>query len=392
MKADWITIDGGAGEGGGQILRTSLALSLVTNRPLKIERIRAGRSKPGLLRQHLTAVRAAARIGGAGVRGDEIGSGELEFVPGEREPGSQAPDNESKKLAKNKNESGERAADASGARESDDELQFAVGSAGSATLVLQTILPVLFAPRFRRSIFERFRRLRFIGGTHNAFAPPFEFLEASYLPLVMRMPGAQAVPVVKLIRPGFYPAGGGEIEFVLADRDVVKGESAAPVFDLSERGELQGLAARVISSNLARHVAERERETIQAHPAWGGADIAVENIRGGVGPGNVVLLLARYANVTEVFVEFGRQGLRAEKVAGQALAAAEGYLAGRGAAGEYLADQLLLPLALFGGGRFSTGRPSLHTITNIDVIRKFLEIEIRCEEVESDLWMIEVDR
>jgi RNA 3'-terminal phosphate cyclase (ATP) len=179
-----IQIDGCQGEGGGQILRTSLALSLVTRKPFHITRIRAGRGKPGLLPQHLTAVNAAAAIGQAKVDGGELGSLELTFTPQEVRPG---------------------------------EYRFSVGTAGSATLVLQTVLPpLLFA--------SGPSRLTLSGGTHNTHAPPFDFLANAFAPLLARLaspadPAALSTPggetaakplEVQLVRPGFYPAGGGE--------------------------------------------------------------------------------------------------------------------------------------------------------------------------------------
>src|SRR5262249_21779317 len=142
-----ITIDGSFGEGGGQILRTSLALSLVTGQPFHIEKIRAGRKQPGLLRQHLTAVKAAAQISQAQVEGEKIGSTQLTFAPGSLMAG---------------------------------EYAFAVGTAGSATLVLQTILPALLRANAPS-------RLTLEGGTHNPFAPPFNFLTKAFLPLIRRM-------------------------------------------------------------------------------------------------------------------------------------------------------------------------------------------------------------
>src|SRR3954466_3092396 len=164
-----ITIDGAAGEGGGQILRTSLGLSLVTGQPFRIVNIRAGRKKPGLLRQHLTAVQAATQIGDAVTDGLEMGSLEVVFRPERVRSG---------------------------------EYRFAVGTAGSTTLVLQTVLPALMlAGKPSRLVLE--------GGTHNPFAPPFDFLVQTYLPLLARFgPQVEA----KLLRPGFFPAGGGRLE------------------------------------------------------------------------------------------------------------------------------------------------------------------------------------
>ena len=168
-----LTIDGSMGEGGGQILRSSLALSLVSSTPFRITSIRRGRKKPGLMRQHLTAVRAAAEISGAELSGDAIGSTELTFRPGTVRGG---------------------------------DYRFATGGAGSTTLVFQTVLyPLLLAT-------DTPSTLRFEGGTHNPMAPPFDFIERSFLPLLARMvapAAAETFATVALDRCGFYPAGGG---------------------------------------------------------------------------------------------------------------------------------------------------------------------------------------
>src|SRR5262249_47279895 len=164
-----ISIDGSFGEGGGQILRTALGLSLFTGQPFRIDKIRAGRKNPGLLRQHLTAVKAAAKIGQAEVTGVNIRSTQLTFSPGPVAAG---------------------------------DYQVAVGTAGSATLVLQSVLPALLISDDQ----DRQTRLTLEGGTHNPFAPPFDFLAKAFLPLLERM-GARIE--VRLERYGFYPAGGG---------------------------------------------------------------------------------------------------------------------------------------------------------------------------------------
>src|SRR5689334_333662 len=163
-----LKLDGSVGEGGGQILRTALALSALTGQPFEIEKIRAKRRKPGLLRQHLTAVRAATALCQAQVEGDSLGSMTLRFVPGDVKPG---------------------------------EYAFAIGTAGSATLVLQTVLPPLL-------LASRPSKITIEGGTHNPLAPPVDFLDRSFLPLVRRM-GPRVR--VQLERWGFYPAGGGRI-------------------------------------------------------------------------------------------------------------------------------------------------------------------------------------
>ena len=182
-----LTIDGSLGEGGGQVLRSALALSILTGRPFRIEKIRAGRKKPGLLRQHLTAVQAAARISGADVQGATMRSTELVFEPGEIQPG---------------------------------EHHFSIGTAGSTTLVAQTVLvPLLRAKEPSRVVIE--------GGTYNSSAPPFDHFARSFAPILERM-GAQLD--VRLVRPGFHPAGGGRIEVDIEPSKLAPSE-------LEERGD-----------------------------------------------------------------------------------------------------------------------------------------------------------
>src|SRR3984885_4029735 len=204
-----LTIDGSAGEGGGQILRTALALSTVTGKPFRIEKIRAGRPKPGLLRQHLTAVKAAASISSATVDGAELGAGALTFTPGSVTPG---------------------------------EFAFPGGTAGSATLVLQTVLPaLLIAPSPSRLILE--------GGTHNPRAPPFDFLVKSFLPLVNRM---GPTVTAELERSGFYPAGGGRFSV-----SITPATRLLPL-EMLERGAIRSIKARAVVANLWRSIAVRE--------------------------------------------------------------------------------------------------------------------------------------
>ncbi len=322
-----VTIDGSFGEGGGQILRTSLALSLVTGKPFRIEKIRAGRKRPGLLNQHLTAVKAAAEIGKAEVAGATIGSMQLTFVPAQVSPGDYA---------------------------------FATQTAGSATLVLQTVLPALMlAPAPSRLTLE--------GGTHNPFAPPFDFLARTFLPLINRMgPRIEAV----LERPGFYPAGGGKF-----------GVTIEPVkrlnrLDLNERGQILAQRAWAVVAKLPRHIAERELAVIKRKMGWDDSWLQLEVIENSAGPGNVVSIEIACEHVTEVFTSFGQRGVPAETVAQQAVKASQRYLAVEVVAGEYLADQLLIPMALAGGGSFTTFPLSSHAITNRQVIQQFLEVEI----------------
>jgi RNA 3'-terminal phosphate cyclase (ATP) len=337
-----IHIDGSFGEGGGQILRTSLALSLLTGKPFRIERIRAGRKTPGMLRQHLTSVQAAARVGDAHLDGAAIGSQELTFRPQSLRGGQYA---------------------------------FAIGTAGSTTLVLQTILvPLLVAKE--RSVIE------LEGGTHNSAAPSFDFLTRSFLPLLAQM-GAKVE--AQLIRPGFYPAGGGKI--------VVTIEPAAQLgrLELLERGTIVRKSARAMVANLPHEIARREIAVIAQKTGWPEEVLEAHTVRGSVGPGNAVTLEVECKQVTEVVTGFGQRGVRAEDVAARASEEMLRYLESTAAVGEHLADQLLLPMAIGGGGAFTTLAPTTHTTTNIDVIRKFLDVEISAQEVQGR-WLVSVSK
>src|SRR5262245_60469773 len=203
------TIDGSRGEGGGQILRTSLALSMITGTPVRIVNIRARRAKPGLMRQHLTAVQAAAGVSKARVEGAAVGSREIVFTPSTVTPGNH---------------------------------HFSIGTAGSTTLILQTVLPALIlASGPSHLVLE--------GGTHNPMAPPFEFLDRAFLPLLRRM--GPAVDVT-LERAGFYPAGGGRLSVTVQPVGHLQG------FDLLERGDLRNQRGIVLLANLPAHIADRE--------------------------------------------------------------------------------------------------------------------------------------
>lgn len=336
-----LTIDGSAGEGGGQILRTALALSLVTGKPFRIERVRAGRKRPGLLHQHLAAVRAAAQIGQAQVEGAAQGSGALAFAPGQVTPGS---------------------------------YHFAVGTAGSATLVLQTILPALLtAPGPSTLSLE--------GGTHNPAAPPFDFLQLAFLPLLNRM-GAQVSAV--LHRPGFYPAGGGKVEVS------VQPAPRLERLDLLERGPITHRRARIMLAGLPRHIAEREIAVLRRQLGWPEDCCALQLLDRRCGPGNAILVELGSEQVTEVFTAFGERGVRAETVAETAAAQAARYLVAGVPVGEHLADQLLLPLALAGAGAFKTLPLSSHALTNIETLRLFLDTRIAVESTGDGACIVRV--
>ncbi len=335
--ADIIHIDGSQGEGGGQIVRSSLALSMVTGKPISIENIRAGRKKPGLKRQHLTALNAAATVCGAEVEGAELGSSAFEFKPQKVEAG---------------------------------EYYFSIGTAGSATLVLQTVLPALMLADGPSSVTIE-------GGTHNQWAPPFDFLEQAYLPLINRMgPSVD----LSLHRHGFFPKGSGKFTAQILPCDQLHG------FDLLERGSLTKRLVEALVANLPASIASREVRTalrLLCWPAHAGKAREVDS----VGPGNVVMIRLDYEHVCELITACGRQGTSAEKVAKEAVKEAQEYLESTAPVGVHLADQLLLPLGISAsqgfGGSFRTLELTQHSITHIDVLQQFLEIDVAVQSVKD---------
>lgn len=313
-----IDIDGSAGEGGGQVLRSALALSLVTGRAFRLTNIRAHRKNPGMMRQHLTAVRAAAEIGGAETEGAAIGSGTLVFAPRRISPGT---------------------------------YHFAIGSAGSCTLVLQTVLPALLRA-------EGSSRLVIEGGTHNPMAPPFDFLTYTFLPLLRRM----GVSIeAHLDRPGYYPAGGGRI------RATIYPTATLLPLELCSF-TIPCFTCIALCARLPEQIGHRELAVV--HRELGVNKDALHLVQSDRdGPGNTLTLLADCGELTETFTGFGQRHVSAEEVALGVVRQAKEYLVAAAPVGPYLADQLLLPLALAGSGRFRTGRPSSHTLTNMAVIK-----------------------
>jgi RNA 3'-terminal phosphate cyclase (ATP) len=336
-----ITIDGSEGEGGGQILRSSLALSLVTGKPFRIENIRAKRQKPGLLRQHLTAVKAAADVSQAKVEGDSIGSMRLSFSPGRVKGGS---------------------------------YHWSIGTAGSAPLVLQAILPALM-------VAGESSELTLEGGTHNPKAPPFDFLAQVFLPVINRM-GPDVIS--RLERPGFYPAGGGR--FSIKIQPVQK----LLRVDLMDRGEIIGRRAVALISHLPRHIAETEIEALKAKFPWGPECFRIEEIKDSRGPGNALLCFIESRNITEVFTSVGERGIPANRVAAVLIEEIENYLSSEVPVGCHLADQLMVPMAIAGGGRFRTLPLTHHSRTNINVIKKFIDVEITTTQQDKIVGDVQI--
>lgn len=336
-----IIIDGGQGEGGGQVVRTACALSLVTGEPFRVVNARGGREKPGLMRQHVTAVEAACAIGGAECEGLHVGSAEIGFRPGRVTPG---------------------------------EYRFCVGTAGSTGLVLQTVLPPLM-------LADAPSRLVLEGGTHNIYAPPLDFLARSFLPVINRMgPRVEA----RLVRHGFFPRGGGRIEVDI---------HPAPLrpIECVERGALGERSATAVFAGLPFDIADREiKAARKVLGDWPEDAFAVRELPADQGPGTILLLEAAFEHVTEVVSGFGKLGVSAESLARTAAGRMAGYLASHAFAGPYLQDQLLLPFALAGGGAFTTVKPSGHSLTGREVIERFLGRRCVFERQESGAHLVTV--
>ena len=317
-----IEIDGAQGEGGGQILRSSLSLSIITQQPFRITNIRANRNKPGLLRQHLTAVKAAAEICDAEVQGAALGAHELVFKPGKLKAG---------------------------------DYSFAIGTAGSCTLVLQTVLPPLLTAAASSTV-------RIQGGTHNKAAPPFDFLDRAFLPLLKRM-GMDVE--LTLVSYGFYPRGGGEIRATITPT-----KKFVPI-NLLEKGERINAMAEAYIAGLPINIAKRELEVIGNKLNWNEEQLKLRGLSSEVGPGNALTVTVQHEHVTEVFTSFGEKGISSEAVAEQVAKDARSFIASPAAVGEYLADQLLLPLIIAGAGQFTTLTLTPHFQSNALVIEQF---------------------
>jgi RNA 3'-terminal phosphate cyclase (ATP) len=329
-----IEIDGSEGEGGGQILRSALSLAICTRQSFRISNIRANREKPGLMRQHLTAVEAAAEICSAQVEGAELGARALTFRPGRLVAG---------------------------------DYSFSIGTAGSCTLVFQTVLPALLTAGGAS-------RVRITGGTHNRASPPFDFLARSFLPLLGRM-GAEVQ--LDLTSYGFYPRGGGEIRARITPGPRLR------ALHLLERGAWVRGYAEAYVAGLPLHVAQRELEVVGRTLGWPQQQLLLRALPNDVGPGNALTITLEHDNVIEVFTAFGEKGVRAETVAEQAATTAREYLAASAPVGEYLADQLLLPMALGDGGRFVTAHATGHLRSNIAVIERFTARRFAIEKVKE---------
>jgi len=341
-----IRIDGAFGEGGGQVVRSSLALAALTGRPLEIINIRAGRKNPGLRPQHLTGVRAVAAICAAEVQGDELNGQRLVFRPGKAPAG------------------GDYRFDVRDAARG--------GSAGATTLVAQAILlPLVFAGCASQVVLR--------GGTQVPWSPPFHYLRDVFLPAV-RKSGLRAE--ANLNTWGWYPVGGGEFSLTVQPVRRLTG------LEWVERGELPlaGVTGVAAATNLPSHIPQRMVDRARNVLRTAGIASQVQPLRErGPAAGAGIFLVAEYSNGAAGFSAIGRRGRPAEKVAEEACSALLDHHAATGAVVDtHLTDQLILPLALAAGDSIlATGQITQHTLTNIHIVRQFLETDIRIEREDA---------
>jgi RNA 3'-terminal phosphate cyclase (ATP) len=329
-----IRIDGSMGEGGGQILRTSLALSCVLRVPVEIVNIRKARKKPGLQPQHLTAVNAAAAVCRAGVEGVHLSSTAISFSPGEVAGGDFCFDVSEKR-----------------------------GSAGSAPLVLQTILmPLCFA--------NAASTVTVIGGTHVPWSPTAHYLMHVFLPALSHI-GVNAD--VLLETWGWYPAGGGKVTARTTPQ-----KEARPLI-VTERGRLLRVSGISAVSNLPRDIAVRQRDRALKALSQKGINADIEFASApSPGKGTLVFLLAEFENVLAGFSALGAIGKRAEGVAEEACGELFNYLDSGAALDPHLADQMIPWLAMVkGASAFTTSRVTQHLLTNIRVVQQFIECDVQ---------------
>ena len=348
-----IVIDGSYGEGGGQIVRTSLTLSAITGQPVRIEQIRAGRRKPGLMPQHLTAVRAAGRICNARVEGAKRNAQELEFHP--------------------------QSAPKAGTYTFDVAQAAKGGSAGSVSLILQTVLLPL-------ALAEGSSQVTLVGGTHVAWSPPYDYIKRVYLPAMTRL-GIEAKVSIK--NWGWYPIGGGRVQATIQGRESASApqvpEASIANQDLRERERLLRVRGLSASSNLPKHIRVRqERAALQALRSNAvNARIQVVDAPS-KGQGTIVFLWAEFESSSAGFTALGELGKPAERVAEEAATELLGFLQGEAALDRYLADQLVLPLALADGpSAFTTESVTDHLLTNAWVVNQFFPGRVRVEGEEG---------
>lgn len=347
MNEKLLRIDGSYGEGGGQILRTSLTLSSLLGSSFRMDSIRAGRKNPGLMAQHLTSVRAAARTSQAKIEGDSFGSTTLRFEPGKVVSG-----NYSFNVAEER------------------------GSAGSVGLVFQTVVPILF---FGNSPSE----VEIKGGTHVPFSPPYHYITSVFLPTLEKM-GLRAKGEIETW--GFYPKGGGKVRVrIEPGRDVI------PI-ELNERGMLNRIRGVSAVGNLPSSIAERQRNRAFRRLREKGVDVEIEIVKvQSIGPGSFLFLLAEFENAISGFSSLGARGKSSEQVADEAVDQFIQHYERNALFDPHLADQLIIYCALaMGRSHFTTSRISNHLLTNKWVVEQFLPLTINVKGTRGNRGEVEI--
>jgi RNA 3'-phosphate cyclase len=339
-----LEIDGSEGEGGGQILRSALALSILTGRPFKLINIRANRSKPGLQPQHLMCVRAAGAICSGHFKGGAVGSSVLYFEPGAVKPGA---------------------------------YNFRIGTAGATSLVLHTV----YLPLALRG--DRPSEVVITGGTHNQHAPCYHFLETTWAAYLAR---AGIRVELEMIRPGFYPRGGGEIRAVIHPCSRVSGLTLTSCPELTTAGGFSaycGLPESVARRQARRMAVRLKAEKVESHlrlEEWQAAN-----------PGTVAAIIFRQAPVPPLFFGLGERGKPAEAVADDAADEALAFRAAGCPVDPHSADQVLLPLAFSPDtSEYRTGRITRHLTTNVATVKKFVDREITLAGEEGEAGTVKV--
>ena len=337
-----VFIDGSVGEGGGQILRTSLALSCITGKRLHIENIRSARRNPGLAKQHVCCVQAACQICNGKSKGAEQGSKVLDFHPGAIRGG---------------------------------EFCFDIGSAGSASLVIQTLLPALF-------LADKSSIATVTGGTHNPLAPPFDFISETFLPAISF---AAFQGDCRLLKHGFFPAGGGKMTLIIRTRQK-SAFGSNRIINLCQTSQEFQINARIYAAKLPSHIAQRQ-DKLLLQSGLNVQDIEHIEVTDSDGPGNAVCIRLCGYNRTTVFTAFGMRGKPSEEVIGEVVNLAKHFVDSGAAVDRFLADQLLIYMAITNGGCYTTDWISKHTQTNIEVIKKFLPVDFTIEQEENFFWV-----
>jgi RNA 3'-terminal phosphate cyclase (ATP) len=343
-STDAIEIDGSIGEGGGQVLRTCLALSLVTGKRLRIRNIRSRRSKPGLMPQHLKAVQASASVGMAQTEGAQLGSQSLTFEPQGICSG---------------------------------QFHFDIGTAGSTSLVLQTILAPLSFAKGPSSVTVK-------GGTHVPWSPCFHYLDLHWI-RYMRQIGFDLH--LEMEMAGFYPQGAGLVH-------AAAGPAAQLLpLRLIERGQLKRIHGISAVANLDVSVAERQRNQALGRLAdrFPNIDITIEKMPS-LFRGTMLLLIAEFEQSQCCYFGLGARGKRAERVADEAVDQLLEFFATDGAIDERLADQLILPLAFASGiSRLRTSKVTQHLLTNAEVLRACLPVDVDVDGEVGQSGLVQVN-